>query len=166
MRITILLLALICSNLNAQNVGKTKEFTVEYPDSMHVTTVGGIYALLMPLENSEDDFRENLNILSQNDPAFKDMSLKDIVDMNLAYLKTMGVEITEPVELTFGKKKLAAYSVDYITDKLSQGLNLHIWQAYVKHKKKLFIITYTAKVASYSKYYDAMMKLVSTINLK
>jgi len=163
--IIIALLALFCKRANAQNIANGPGFTLEYPKGMDTVYVKGIYAVMTALDAPSDDFRENLNFIYMVDPS-DTLGLLMYVNQNIDYLKTMDVKTNGPSEIKFGKNGLPAYSIEYSSDKLSPGNELHIWQAFVKFDNQFYIVTYTALPPSYNKYYNDMMKIISTIVFK
>ena len=82
----------------------TKSNTIQYPDQWDLDTskqFGTSFILFSPLEGPKDQFKENVNMISQNISG-QAIDLKQITEMSMDQLKKM---ITNPVVIESKKVK-------------------------------------------------------------
>ena len=123
-------------------------FKLQYPDSWEIDTSGAWGAEVMlfaPLENEEDNFRENVNVLIQ-DLTGQNVNLelfKEITESQINTLATEGHIIDSSI-------KGDEYRITYT---MTQGMfKLKITTMCVIQNEKAYVITFTSELDKYDQY--------------
>ena len=145
--------------------GNSNDFEIAYPKdwSMKEGVMGTTVMFLSQLENQNDKFRENVNIVVQ-DLSKQPMSLDEYTNLSLMQLKRI---ITDINITTSEKTKLAncdAYMVVY-TGKQGQ-YNLKLMQIWTIKNNNAYIITYTAENIGFDKYGELVNPMVNSFVIK
>lgn len=168
MRYIALLMVLLSFQLAAQTQTiKEPAYRYKCPKDWTPMRYQGVLVVTSPLENSNDKFADNLNILSQPAKLFRDVSLEEYVKVNIREMEAAGITNIQRSEYLAGKKKLKGILLVYTTDNYSKGTyQQKLWQVFVKYNKKYFVISYSSLPQTYAKYLPQIEQIVSTIVFK
>lgn len=159
---------LVCSQLAAQNLTVNEPtYSFKYPKDWTATRLQDMMAVMAPSDGEGDSFRENLNIVWQPTSMFDNADLDWYVNTNISQLQDMGVSGIKRSDYVVGKKKLKGYLLVYTTDKFSNGaVDQKLWQLFVLHNDKYFVISYSSLEPQFEKYLLQIQQIVSTIRFK
>ena len=168
-----LLLTALCNySFTMQNVSigmknfTHTEFSIEYPDSWTLDTAGswgeavGIYS---PLENPEDKFSENLNVLIQDlgGQAIDLEGYKQITDQQITQLAPNGKIIESTIVTGNGDD---FYRIIYTMTQAE--FNLKITSICHIQNGKAYLVTFSAEEDQFEKYKTEGEKILASFRLK
>ena len=142
------------------------DFTIKYPSDWKVDesgTMGTKVIFFSPLESADDQFSENINIMTQ-DLTASPMTLKEYTDLSVKQINTLVtngkiIESTT-MQTPSGEGQRLVYTMD-------QGqYHLQFEQLYVIKKDKVYLVTYTAETTSYQKYLSKASHALESFILK
>ncbi len=129
-----------------------KNYKLQYPASWTLDTsksIGPAIFFFSPLENAEDKFRENVNVLIQ-DLRGEDINLsryKEITDKQVNDLATDGEILESSISRKNGQE---FYRITYV---MSQGkFRVKITSVCLIQNEKAYLSTFTAEVDKYDAY--------------
>ena len=116
-----------------------------------------------PLESADDQFSENINILTQ-DLTTSPMTLKEYTDLSIQQINTLvtngKVIESTTIQTPNGEGQRLVYTMD-------QGkLHLQFEQVFIIKKDKVYIVTYSAEIDSYQKYLSKASHALESFILK
>lgn len=135
------------------------KFEIEHPIDWEVDKsqqMGTTFLILSPMENEKDQFRENVNVLTQDLSAYN-LSLDQYTNITLEQVKTM---ITESEILLSERKKNDNGEYHQLIYKGKQGVyDLQFQQYFWLLDNEAIILTFTGEQTQYDKY----LKIAETI---
>lgn len=171
-KIHILLCALLLMSVVATAQQKTgmkpysgDGFSLSYPAGWEINENGNMGAKVMifsPLESQTDDFRENLNVISENLQG-QSMTLEDYVNLskkNIALLMTNG-KIISSKKIRQDNRDM--YIIDYSGDQGQFHLKFEclIWF----NNGSAYVLTFCAKTTTYAKYLPQASQVISSLRV-
>ena len=160
-QVLILLFSFLLNVSFAQTVSVDKQswkelnfegFSIDYPENWDVNMKGEMgtkFILFSPLENNQDDFKENINLVVQDLTGY-DIDLNGFVEISEQQVSTYVTEgkILESNRLS--KENIAYHKMIY-TGK--QGVyKLKFEQYFWVIESKAYILTFTSEESNYQKY--------------
>ena len=127
-----------------------KNYSIQYPPEWELNQSGQMgldFILFSPLENAKDQFRENVNLVTE-DVAGKNIDLNKYTKLCEEQIKTM---ITNSVLLD--SKRIKVGDINYHRTIFTgvQGIyNLKFVQYYMVENEKAYVVTFTCTQATYS----------------
>lgn len=131
---------------------KTEKFEISFPKSWELDQSGQMntqFILFSPLSSSEDDFKENVNLLVQDISAYN-LDLEQLINVTLEQIKTMldnGVVISNTLETG---KEIPYQKLIYTAKQGEFDLKFeqYIWVI----DSKAYILTLTCKTTEFDAY--------------
>ncbi len=136
---------------------------IKYPQEWTKTegAMGTVVVFLSPKQNDSDPFQENLNIIVQNLPASTTLNVVTEETINQVKQLIQNATIIESTDTTLAG--VPAYKIVYSGKMREYTLKwIQIWT--VKNNK-MYSITYTAEINSYSYYLDVIQKMIDSFEI-
>ncbi|MBK7434749.1 MAG: hypothetical protein IPI66_13220 [Chitinophagaceae bacterium] len=140
----------------------TTQITVSYPDTWKLKTSNEktLFILTAPLENEQDDFNENMNMIVRKlPPGSENVTLADLgnsVESKTAtLLDDYKLEYSKELQWNEGDAK----EVSYTGKSKTTGKNLHFIQRITINQGRLILITYTAQGGREDIYLSTALKI-------
>jgi hypothetical protein len=141
-------------------------YSIQYPDSWDVDksgTMGMSFMIFSKQTSSQDQFRENVNLLIQ-DLTGQNINLKKFVELSESQIKTMVVNgnVLENKTLNSGGREYqrVVYSGD-----LNQ-LKFKFQQYYWVIQDKAYILTFTCEAGQFDTYHETGEKIMNSFIFK
>jgi hypothetical protein len=165
-KILLISLVLFFTNLAEEKwktlTDTTGKYTVEYPADWEVQEIGDRKALTTLLDDTNDTFAENINVISipfiktdVSQPAFE----QGMVDQLKTQFKTFKY-LGSTVKTLNGMKML---KVNYITD--YEGIMLNLSQYLYSTESRLYVITVTVPEKGNPPYITLAEKVIGTLKV-
>ena len=171
MKKTIIFLFLLSSifNVNAQINWKTiedKSYSVKYPSDWEVNNTGMMgtpFILFSPLTETQDNFKENVNLLIQDLSAY-DLDLDKYVEISVSQIKTMitnsNVIESKNIKSEFGEYQKMIYTGE-------QGMfKLKFEQYYWVINNNAYVLTFTSELDKYLNYKETGEAILNSFVIK
>ena len=143
---------------------KDFNFSMQYPSDWRKEEAGGEIKVqfFSPVENEEDTFSENLNVVISTLP--KQMSFEQFVTINLDQIKQgllnfKSIE-TKDETLPAGKARSLIFTGIYGKE---TDPTLKWRQTFIVSGSKIYVISYTASPDGYDKQLDTAVKMVNSL---
>lgn len=172
MKLLYLLLSLVllqhCFAQTSPSLEKTfkeNNFEIQYPETWEPNTsksMGTEIILFSPLENAEDKFRENVNVLIQ-DLTGQNIDLKkykQITDEQLAEMATHP-EVDESLVLKEGDKEF--YKVTY--SMTHSNIRLKITSYCFISNDKAYLATFSSEFHKYDEYQQVGLEILNSFSI-
>jgi serine/threonine-protein kinase len=143
----------------------THGFRLSYPDKWAVTegVMGTVAAFMSPLENSDDKFRENVNVLVQALSEYPGMTLEKYEALSI---DDMPKFVTDFKLIDRKDAVISGLPAKTITFTGRQGVfQIKFLQAYIIQNERAFVLTYTAEEAQYKKYLAPAQGIIFSIQI-
>lgn len=125
---------------------------LQFPNSWEMDTSGIMSTsilLFSPLENEMDRFKENVNLIIQ-DNSIQKLSLDSFTNFSLSQINAL---ISPDKNIPIEKTEIAGIACNKLVFSASQGdINLLVHQYYLIHKKSIYILTFTCESDKYEKF--------------
>lgn len=169
--ITIICLLLVAFTTQAQTLILNKpDFSAIYPANWDTLSQQGIPCILSPLDSDDDNFRENINIISESAKAAGNITLEEYFDLNLTNIKDgLGDEAgnLKVSDITVGHYKDAAKLIEYTTTRLMpDGSALKLYQILTLSGSKFYIISFTSLPNTFDKYLPQVKLIFDSLRFK
>ncbi len=143
-----------------------EDFSIAYPPQWELDMTGDPeteFAVYSELEGETDEFRENVNIVSEILPD-RPVSLDEYLEATRSQLEQalVGFEIQEEQEMTddFGKYRYIVYHANYSDMDLAWKQQFRIVDG------KAYVLTYSAERDNYSTFSETADQIFSTFHVK
>ena len=171
MKKSIIFLFLLSSifNVNAQTNWKTiedKSYSVKYPSDWEVNSTGMMgtsFILFSPLTETQDNFKENVNLLIQDLSAY-DLNLDKYVEISVGQIKTMvtnsNILESKTIKSEFGEYQKMIYTGE-------QGMfKLKFEQYYWVKNNNAYVLTFTSELDKYLNYKEIGEAILNSFEIK
>lgn len=142
----------------------TKSYSIQFPDKWDLDTskkFGTSFILFSPLESSKDQFKENVNMISQNISG-QAINLAQITEMSMNQLKKM---ITNPVILENKKIKAGNHEYQRLIYTGEQGVFHLKWeQYYMIINDNAYVLTLTCEQTKFPVYQAMGEKILNSFS--
>jgi len=143
-----------------------KEYSISYDDTWSLTQNGELglsFVLKAPLEDEQDRFQENINLMVQ-DISNHDLDLAAYTEISLDQIKNMisGSELLSSSVKSNGE--VTYQEVIFIAP--NGSYRLKFMQHYFLTDKKAYILTYTAEVKNYERYVKSAKEIMKSFRTK
>jgi hypothetical protein len=143
-----------------------EHFRIQYPVAWEVDAskkLGAELFLFSPLEDKNDKFRENVNVLIQEleGQGVDIVKYKEITDKQLIDLGTNAKVYESVVDTSVSTPE---YRVSYMM--IQQGYRLRIISKCFIKDDKAYLVTFTAEFDKFDKYKAEAKKIIETFELK
>ncbi len=145
---------------------KGTNYNIQYPSTWSLDTsklMGTSFFLFSPLENKEDKFKENVNLLVQ-DLGSEDIGIRDykeITENQFKQLPSANIKVFES-SIQKGKKK-DFYKVSYAMTQ--NGFRLKIYALCYIQDNKAYLLTFSAELNKYEKFKTVGEEIVNSFRL-
>ncbi len=145
---------------------ETDEFAIQYPKTWELNQeglMGTSFILFAPVDNDEDQFRENVNLLVQ-DLTGLNMDIDQYTKISEGQISTLisNAKLIKSIRVKEGKNEY--HKMIYTGD---QGVfHLKYEQYYWVINDKAYVLTFTTEVSSYSKYQKIGESILNSFGLK
>ncbi len=166
--LAILVALSLSASLLAQNTVtySTPEYDLDYPENWELDeskTKGPAIFFFSPVEDEEDQFRENVNIMVQ-DLSGTGLDFKGYIDLSKDQFKGFGAKVYElrvVEEPTDGvQEAILSYAMEQF------GLQLRCYQRLKMIDDTAYLITFTAEEDNYETFLKEGKNLLNSFSLK
>lgn len=167
------ILAFLCGVITTcvgmtQQTHSTDEFTINFPDGWSLNTsgeMGTLFFIYAPLDNEEDLFAENVNLIVQDLSATEfDLTLEEFTQLSIDQINML---FTNANILAKGLKTLDGREFSYLDyEATTQGLNLRLVQNFCIADNKAWILTLTMQPGSYEKWSGEGLFILNSFRLR
>lgn len=144
---------------------KLNKIIIYYPENWEKldNKLGTLVAFRSPLENKEDNFQDNFNIVIE-DIDINKMTLEKYNDFSILQLK----KLFNNLEIIISEQVLINNNNAYKNlFKMQQGIyNLKTQQIYLLKRNKAYIFTFTSTESDYEKYILIIDKMINTMRIE
>lgn len=144
----------------------TYGFQIGYPANWKVVQgfMGSVVAFASPLENANDKFSENLNLIIQDLTPYPGMSLEKYEEITLNQLRNI---ITDYKLVYKGNSALADRPSRTIVFTGRQGIfQLKFMQVYMINDNRAYVITFGAEETEFTRYEDTAKRMISSFQIQ
>jgi len=139
-----------------------REFTIKHPSDWTIDTSGTMglnLIILSPLEIPEDQFRENLNFVLQQD-LDSSMTLEQFVELS----ETQILQMITAAEIISSQKNSTTTPPHHdIVFKGTQGIyDLKFVQRYILIDSKAYVLTFTAQQSNFNNYEQYILSMLDS----
>lgn len=159
----IVLMSCLSSFVFADEVNTYKSpffnFVINYPQNWEIKQISGIVAFLSPMENNEDKFRENVNVLVEdlsNNPLNLEQYEKAAVDAWLKADSKLRLIDTQKINL---KGQDAFYTI-------AENDTLKFKQYILVKNNKAFVLTFTSEPGKFDKFLNIAETIMKSFEIK
>ena len=152
--------------INQLDSFETKEYKIQYPLGSTLDTskfMGMDFAIYLQKENGINDFRENINLVSQ-DLNGQTISLDEFARITEKQFKAMAndLKIYESKKMKLGNKE---YYIDIYG--MTQGVyKLKLEQYYFIKNNKVYILTFTTKIDTFDTFKNIGEEIMNSFVIK
>jgi hypothetical protein len=142
------------------------KISLSYPSSWIFREGGDFLAFIIfsPPENSEDRFRENINLIIDSSSRSMEIDLKSYVDSNMVFLEKNITEFKLDSVVRKEGNGVGSYDVFYSGSIPQSQLALRWMQRYMELDRIKYVFTYTYELNN-TKTLSAAMEVFQTVKL-
>lgn len=143
-----------------------EDYSIQYPKDWELSQSGQMgtkFILFSALENQEDQFRENVNLISQ-DLGSNKLDLDQYTEISEKQIQTMLTNCT-----VYESKRIKNSSGEYqkLTYAADQGaFRLKFEQLYWIENDKAYVLTLTCEESTFSRFKEIGEKIMNTFTLR
>jgi hypothetical protein len=141
-------------------------YSIQYPstwESNQSGQLGTSFVLFSPLENEQDKFRENINLIIQ-DLTGKDIDLNKFTEISENQVKTLITNSNLIQSIRISTDTMEYHKLIYTGD---QGaFHLKFEQFYLVVDNKAWVITFTTEQTKFESYQELGEKILNSFKLK
>ncbi|MCL6613224.1 MAG: hypothetical protein K6U03_01165 [Firmicutes bacterium] len=146
---------------------QNKKYQIEalYPKSWEIAeeTFGVQVMFISPFENSDDKFRENVNIVIKE----LEQTAADLEAISQASIEQISQLITDFKLISYEKVQFSGYESRLIIYSGKQGIfKLKFLQVLVIRNNILYVITFTAQEEAFNRYLPAATTIIDSFKIK
>lgn len=148
------------------NEYSTGVFSIRYPKTWKLNEQpqeGVSFNILAPLDTEKDDFRENINLISQ-DLSAKPTTLNELIALSEQQIKGMGTnaELLRSERIKQGRNEYHLLYYHFNQGNFQMALEQHIWV----RKNTSYILTFTSEAEAYVQYREVSQKILNAFRFK
>jgi len=126
--------------------------------------MGTVVVFLSPLENAEDKFSENVNLVTEDLTAYPGMTLEKYMEINLAQLSSF---VTDYKLIARENSVVSGTPATALIYTGRQGIfQLKFLQVFIVADNRAYVLTFTAEEAQYKKYEAAARGIINSFVMK
>lgn len=140
----------------------TRTFSIEYPANWKLNEnpqAGVLFNILAPTDTEKDDFRENVNLITQ-DLSNQPMTLNEFVQLSEKQINAMGniAILLSSKRIKTDKGEFHKLYYNYKPTPFQLTIEQFIW---IKNGKA-YILTFTAEMEAYVKYREMSQQILNS----
>lgn len=141
-------------------------YTIQYPENWEMNYTGQVglsFVVVSPIENDEDQFRENMSLVVQGMTA-DDSSLKDFAEDNTYQIVDM---ITDGKIVKNEEGTINGANFQEVTySGIQNDMKFINTQRFYFHNENAYVLTFTCAAAHYDKFKPQIKKLMDTLRFE
>ena len=142
------------------------KLSFQYPTNWKVAEgfMGTVVVFLSPLENADDKFSENVNLVTEDLTAYPGMTLEKYMEINLAQLPSF---VTDYKLVARENSLVSGTSATALIYTGRQGIfQLKFLQVFIVADNRAYVLTFTAEEAQYKKYEAVARGIINSFMMK
>ena len=138
----------------------TDEYSVQYPANWELNTTGQsgtAFIILSPQDGPGDTFKENVNLIIQDDPQ---MDLEEFAQFSMTQIISAGAKVEESEQGGEPLRQKVIFTMS------QSGYELKLMQYYWVINGKAFVLTFTCLKDQEEKYWEAGQQIMDSFKIK